>query len=137
MIPELEFGLRTINEPGPAVRHWLTVSCPGIDSDRKASQNESVIAHPMQPLTGASQLCSRQRLLSAMFMRYEESRANAGGGPWTSAPTYSLSAMPTVKRVEIISLTHLILKLPCMTDESQILCLFGMLYFNYKHIRYL
>lgn len=31
--------------------------------------------------------------------------------------------MPTMKKVEIISLMNLILKLPCMTDGTQILCL--------------
>lgn len=42
-----------------------------------------------------------------------------------------------MNKVEIISLLHLILKLPCVTDETQILCLFSMFYFFYKHTNYL
>lgn len=42
-----------------------------------------------------------------------------------------------MNKVEIVSLMHLILKLPCVTDETETLCLFSMLYFFYKHTNYL
>jgi hypothetical protein len=41
--------------------------------------------------------------------------------------------MPTMNKMEIISLTHSTLKLLCLTDEIEISYLLGMLYCYYKH----